>query len=129
MLDLTSLAEDRGQSDHQNFVRSLREHFSNDRRPSDGLIYERIRRYEGFLGDPIDRLAANNWWAMLEAKPGSKKGSYLRAFFKHPTLPRKLDSLLLIEGIWEGMKIGLLHKVVAMRCDEVCLAHSKRRFG
>ncbi|KAJ6090741.1 hypothetical protein N7499_003455 [Penicillium canescens] len=33
-------------------------------------------------------------------------------------MPQAFDALLPIAGIWEGMRIGLLHKLVAMRCDE-----------
>lgn len=109
------------------FIRSLQERYSNNRRPPDGLVYERIRRYEGYLEDQVNRFAANNWWVVLEAMCGSKKAKYLRAFFKHPTLPQKLDQLLPIQGLWEGMRIGLLHKVLAMRCDQVSLCNSKRR--
>lgn len=101
------------------FVRSLQERFPNDHRPPDGLIYQRIRYYEGYMDGPINRTAANHWWAVLERAPRSKKGKYLRTFFKHPTLPEAFDELLPIAGIWEGMRIGLLHKLVAMRCDEV----------
>ncbi|KAI3092997.1 hypothetical protein CBS147333_10157 [Penicillium roqueforti] len=100
------------------FVQSLRERYPNDNRPPDGLIYERINFYEGYLNSPRDALAANNWWAILEAVVGSKKGKYLKQFFKHQTLHQKLNSLLVIPGLWEGMRIGLLHKVTAMHCDE-----------
>ncbi|OGE46511.1 hypothetical protein PENARI_c217G08479, partial [Penicillium arizonense] len=103
------------------FIQSLKERYPNDNRPPDGLIYERINRYEGYLNTPRDPLAANNWWAVLEALAGSKrskKGKYLKQFFKHETLHLKLNSLLVIPGLWEGMRIGLLHKVTAMHCDE-----------
>lgn len=103
----------------EKLVRALKERFPNDNRPPDGLIYERIRHYEGLPDGVSNRLAANNWWAALETVPRSKKRKYLRLFLKHPTLPPKLDSLLIITGLWEDMRIGLLHKVVAMRCDEV----------
>ncbi|KAJ5037747.1 hypothetical protein NUH16_011346 [Penicillium rubens] len=100
------------------FVQSLKERYPNDNRPPDGLIYERINFYEGHLNTPRDALAANNWWAILESVIGSKKGKYLKQFFKHETLHQKLNSLLVIPGLWEGMRIGLLHKVTAMHCDE-----------
>ena len=106
---------------HHKFVQSLKERYPNDNRPPDGLIYERINLYEGHLNTPRDPLAAKNWWAVLEAVAGSKKGKYLRLFFKHETLHQKLNSLLVIPGLWEGMRIGLLHKVTAMHCDEVSL--------
>lgn len=66
---------------------------------------------------------------MLEAVAGSKKGKYLRLFFKHETLHQKLNSLLVIPGLWEGMRIGLLHKVTAMHCDEVSLLGSLKQIG
>ncbi|CAG8882715.1 unnamed protein product [Penicillium nalgiovense] len=100
------------------FIQSLKERYPNDNRPPDGLIYERINRYEGYLDTPKDPLAANNWWAVLEALAGSKKGKYLKQFFKHETLHQKLNSLLVIPGLWGGMRIGLLHKLTAMHCDE-----------
>lgn len=103
------------------FIQSLKERYPNDNRPPDGLIYERINRYEGYLDTPRDPLAANNWWAVLEALAGSKKGKYLKQFFKHETLHQKLNSLLVIPGLWGGMRIGLLHKLTAMHCDEVSL--------
>lgn len=108
----------------KSLVRSLQEHFTNEKLPSDGLIYQRIRYYEGKLDAPPNPLAANHWWSMLEVffrGRRSKKGQYLKSFFKHPTLPPKLDMLLVIPGIWDGLHIGLLHKVLAMKCDEVKL--------
>ncbi|CAG8892999.1 unnamed protein product [Penicillium nalgiovense] len=83
------------------FIQSLKERYPNDNRPPDGLIYERINRYEGYLDTPRDMLAANNWWAVLEALAGSKKGKYLKQFFKHETLHQKLNSLLVIPGSGE----------------------------
>ncbi|CDM32573.1 Protein of unknown function DUF3723 [Penicillium roqueforti FM164] len=52
------------------FIQLLKERYLNDNRPPDGLIYERINRYEGYLDMPRDPLAANNWWAVLEALVG-----------------------------------------------------------
>ncbi|OJZ79789.1 hypothetical protein ASPFODRAFT_148620 [Aspergillus luchuensis CBS 106.47] len=72
------------QSLHSQLVRSLREHFPNQRRPPDGLIYERIRFYQGYLGHPPDEQAEALWWAVLRHDPKSKKHIYLRAFLQHP---------------------------------------------
>ncbi|KAJ5974746.1 hypothetical protein N7481_008453 [Penicillium waksmanii] len=99
-------------------LQSLRERFSNEHRPSDGLIYERINYYEGRLDGPENQRAAESWWAALESVAGSKKGQYLRLFFKNQFLTRQLNSLLAIPGLWDGMRIGNLHKVTAMHCDE-----------
>ncbi|KAJ5160977.1 uncharacterized protein N7482_007981 [Penicillium canariense] len=113
--------EDETKPVQKSLVRSLQEHFTNENSPSDGLVYQRIRYYEGKLDASPNPLAANHWWSMLEVfsrRGRSKKGKYLKSFFKHPTLPQKLDTLLVIPGIWEGLHIGLLHKVTAMKCDE-----------
>ena len=114
------------ESIREKFIQSLKERFPNNHRPPDGLIYERINYYKGHLDGPVDRLAANNWWAVLEVVAGSKKGRYLRLFFKHQTLHRKLNSLLIIVGLWEGMRIGLLHKLTAMHCDEVSRFYKRK---
>ena len=108
--------------DREKIAQLLQERIPNDNRPPDGLIYERIRYYEGYLGGPIDEMAAKDWWAILERAPGkkkSRKASYLRSFLKNRNLPAKLDALIPISGIWEGMSIGSLHKLIWMRCDEV----------
>ncbi|CAP94187.1 Pc16g15170 [Penicillium rubens Wisconsin 54-1255] len=72
------------------FIQSLKERYPNDNRPPDGLIYERINRYEGYLDTPRDPLAANNWWAVLEALAGSKKGKLVGG---------REELLLLIDGV------------------------------
>ncbi|KAJ5974889.1 hypothetical protein N7481_008596 [Penicillium waksmanii] len=99
-------------------LQSLRERFSNEHRPSDGLIYERINYYEGRLDGPENQRAEESWWAALESVAGSKKGQYLKSFFRNEFLTRQLNSLLAIPGLWDGMQIGNLHKVTAMHCDE-----------
>ncbi|KAL3263140.1 hypothetical protein ABHI18_002071, partial [Aspergillus niger] len=104
---------------HSHLVRSLREHFPNQRRPPDGLIYERIRFYQGKLGHPPDENAEALWWAVLRHDPKSKKHVYLRAFLQHPSFPAAFDALLLIPGLWAKMQLGVLHTMVSLRCDEV----------
>ncbi|KAJ6081442.1 hypothetical protein N7499_006316, partial [Penicillium canescens] len=112
-------------------VRSLQESFPNDQRPSDGRIYWNIRYYQSSSTDLRNETAESYWWALLESEPGSRKGDYLR------TLPESLqtafDALLPIPGIWAGMSIGVLHKLRAMKSDElqpiICyLEHIRRTF-
>ena len=100
-------------------VQSLQEQFRNERRPPDGLIYPKLRLYEGELDQPADRDAANKWWAILQNHPATKKHKYLRAFFRHGSFPQAFDTLLPIPGLWAGMQIGVLHTLVSLRCDEV----------
>jgi hypothetical protein len=114
--------------DRAEFIRFLQEHYPNHRRPTDGLIYQKIRYYQGHLNGPRNKIAENQWWAALECVPNAKKGKYLRSFLEHQSFPRAFDALLPIGGILTDMKIGVLHKLLAMRCDEVrvnCLSLSQ----
>lgn len=69
-----------------------------------------------------NKVAEDYWWAVLGAESGSRKPKYLRALC--PTIRNALDSLLPITGIWEGLRIGVLHKINAMKCQEV--SHARK---
>ncbi|CAG8285280.1 unnamed protein product [Penicillium salamii] len=101
----------------EELIRSLRENFHKERFPSDGRIYQSIRAYQGVTGGRRNHIAENFWWAVLQSEPGGRKADYLRA------LPQPLadafDALLPIKGLWADMSIGVLHKLRAMRCNEV----------
>lgn len=102
------------------FLRSLRERFPNDRQPPDGLIYRNIRLYSGSLNGVRNVSALKHWWSVLENGLRSRKRSYLKTFLKRKKeIAEAFDSLIPIPGLWADMHIGLLHKLGAMRCDEV----------
>ncbi|KAJ6171550.1 hypothetical protein N7470_000617 [Penicillium chermesinum] len=96
--------------------RAINEEYANEKRPTDGQIYHSLRLYQGVLTGVRNEAAENYWWGILEAEPGSRKSRYLRTL--RPVLRHAFDALLPITGIWEGMSIGVLHKINAMRCDE-----------
>jgi hypothetical protein len=104
---------------NEDLIRTLRENFHKERFPCDGRIYQSIRVYQGVTGGHRNQTAENFWWAVLQSEPGSRKADYLRA------LPQPLadafDALLPIKGLWADMSIGVLHKLRAMRCNEVML--------
>jgi hypothetical protein len=109
-------------------IRTLQESYSNDHFPADGRIYRKIRSYQGYPHRQSSNKAAENyWWAVLESSPGSRKGGrsrkggYLKSLLKHKLLRERFDDLLSIDGLWDDMNIGVLHKLLAMRCDEVKL--------
>lgn len=43
----------------------------------------------------------------------------LTQLLRHRTLTIAFDALLDIPGLWERMSISTLHKMMAMKCDEV----------
>lgn len=52
----------------EKLIRALKERFPNDNRPPDGLIYERIRHYEGLPGP--------RWRRFLGAKSENTCGCF-----------------------------------------------------
>ncbi|CAD6446248.1 f68f9563-ded7-4069-bc2f-2a3b06713e93 [Sclerotinia trifoliorum] len=67
--------------------RTLIEEYSNEKKPSDGEIYRKVRQYE------------------------REDGELTAAF----------DKLLDIPGLWSGMRISTLHKLLDMKCYEEAL--------
>ncbi|OQE73288.1 hypothetical protein PENNAL_c0090G03114 [Penicillium nalgiovense] len=83
-------------------IRTLQESYSNDRFPPDGRIYRKIRSYQGYPHRQLSNKAAENyWWAVLESSPG-------------------------IDGLWDDMSIGVLHKLLAMKCDEPIICYLRK---
>lgn len=87
------------------------EEYSNEEKPADGEIYRKIRQ---------DHFQQNlsfemRWWAHLT--PHGRKNP--KGLLRRQELTAAFDALLDIPGLWDGMMISTLHKVVAMKCDEV----------
>ncbi len=57
----------------------------------------------------------NRWWARLT--PHGEKN--LKGLLYRRELTAAFDVLLDIPGLWMGMKVSTLHKMMAMKCDEV----------
>ena len=90
---------------------SLIEEYSNQQKPSDGEIYCKIRLYHYQRVISLEK----RWWARLT--PHRRKN--LKRLFQHDELTAAFDALLDVPGLWGGMRISTLHKVMTMRCDEV----------
>ena len=90
---------------------TLIEEYSNERTPGDGEIYRKLRQYQGEHNSRFQ----NRWWSWLSLN----KSNRLRQLFKHVELSAAFDALLGIPGLWGGMRIGMVHKVMGLKCDEV----------
>lgn len=89
---------------------SLVEEYANEERPTDGEIYRKIRRYHFERSVTLER----RWWTWLTphgAKP-------LKQLLRNDLLTAAFDALLKIPGVWVGMRISTLLKMLAIRCDE-----------
>ncbi|CEJ55661.1 hypothetical protein PMG11_01909 [Penicillium brasilianum] len=92
---------------------ALVDEYANEKPPTDGEVYRKIRQYQ----HESNALFQNRWWSRLSPNKAkrlrrltSQDNAYLCAAF---------DTLLAIPGIWNGMSLGSLNTVMALKCDEV----------
>ncbi|KAJ5117538.1 hypothetical protein N7448_011170 [Penicillium atrosanguineum] len=100
---------------------TLIDEYANEKVPSDGEIYRKLRQYENEHNAPFQK----RWWARLS----DNKAKRLRQLLKTVDIRTAFDALLPIPGLWDGMSIGSLNHVMALRCDEEIihyLQHVKR---
>jgi len=114
-----SLTETDGASHDEALLRTFRERRLNEGPEPDGVIYYRIRFYQGKLGGHQDQNAERDAWVALLNTPGSRKKYYLERFLQHPHFPQALDRLIAVRGLAAKMKIGNLNNLINLRCDEV----------
>jgi hypothetical protein len=91
--------------------RELAEEYGNSTNFSDGEIYRKIYQYNL----EQDKFAERKWWARLT----KNKSDFLNRFFKHKRFPAVFNALTDISGLWYGLVIGVLDKLMALMYDEV----------
>ena len=96
---------------------SLIEEYSNEKQPTDGEIYRKIRQYESD-GNSVLRqkwlMRLSSEWKRGRLEQLSKE--------KNERLRRGFDRLLAIPGLWlDGMRASMLHRVIAVTAVEVSL--------
>lgn len=90
------------------------EEYSNERKPTDGEIYRKIRHYEG-EGNEAFR---ERWFVRLS--PSNQERLNQLDNKRNRRLRCALDGLLTIPGLWPGgMRISVLHRLIASGCVEV----------
>ncbi|KAJ6102590.1 hypothetical protein N7486_005017 [Penicillium sp. IBT 16267x] len=102
---------------------TLIDEYSNEKMPSDGEIYRKLRQYQNEHNAPFQK----RWWARLS----ENKAKRLRQLMSPDNVDicAAFDALLPIPGLWDGMSIGSLNRVLALKCDEEIihyLQHVKR---
>ncbi|ETN44455.1 uncharacterized protein HMPREF1541_10636 [Cyphellophora europaea CBS 101466] len=94
------------------FRTTLIEEYSNEEKPSDGEIYRKIRQYER-----EGNICFKKRWKALLSKHGRRSLQQL-SNHREGELAAAFDNLLDIPGLWAGMRISTLHKIMQMKCDE-----------
>jgi len=93
--------------------------YSNEARPSDGEIFRKIRLYHR----ENDQEALKRWWSCLE----KSKPKDLRQLFRRASLTAGFDALIDMPGLWAKLQLGALHRLLVLKCDEVCIYLDKTR--
>lgn len=84
--------------------------------PDVGEIYIKIRQFQGHHGD-INPFFENLWLARLATnKHQWRKYNQLT---KHKKFSAAFDKLLDIPGLFGGFRLGVIHQLLGMKCDEV----------
>ena len=92
----------------------MAEEFKNQRKHTDGEIYRKIRQYEHEQNGQLRQ----RWFARL-SQSNQKRFEQLDNP-KNRRLRNGLDALLTIPGLWGGMRLSMIHRLVAVDCIEVC---------
>jgi hypothetical protein len=87
------------------------ETYMSEQKPSDGEVFRKIR----FYYRQKEEEAENRWWARLD----NSKPKDLRQLVKRETLISAFDKLIDMPGLWVKVQLGALHRLLALKCDEV----------
>jgi len=89
----------------------LVEEYSNEKKPTDGEIYRKIRQYHFQQNLHFEW----RWWSRLS--PHGKR--CLKQLLRHEELTAALDALREILGLWGGMRLHTWNTILAIKCDDV----------
>ena len=96
---------------------TLIDEYSNEKTPSDGEVYRKVRQYEHEANAQFKK----RWMARLSAN----KAKRFRQLSSHEEVCAAFDALLEIPALLvHGMQFGSLPDALASNCDEVCIFRS-----
>jgi hypothetical protein len=105
----------------QDLQNALVDEYANEKPPTDGEVYRKIRQYQ----HESNALFQNHWWSRLS--PNKAKRLQQLTSLDNVYLCAAFDGLLPIPGLWNGMSLGSLNSVMALKCDEVGFADTEYR--
>ena len=94
-----------------NLRRVFDEEYANDEIASDGEIYCNLRYHQQHENSGLRM----RW----ESRLRGRRADNLSALNKNEALAASFDALMDIPGLWDGMMLTTLSKMVALRCDTV----------
>ncbi|KAF7164507.1 hypothetical protein CNMCM6106_001025 [Aspergillus hiratsukae] len=97
---------------------SLVEEYANQKKPTDGEIYRKIRQYEGEGNEAFRQ----RWFVRLSRSNQERLDQLDNR--RNRRLRLAFDRLLPIPGLWpHGMRISMLHRLIATGCVEEILTY------
>ncbi|KAH7065100.1 hypothetical protein B0J12DRAFT_561719 [Macrophomina phaseolina] len=87
----------------------------NEQPYADGIILRKILLYRREGNEALE----NKWWARLS----TTKQKDLKQLLKKPLFMNALNELLDMPGLWYPIKLGTLHRLLTLRCDEELLRY------
>ncbi|KAJ0418856.1 hypothetical protein BJY00DRAFT_324647 [Aspergillus carlsbadensis] len=97
---------------------SLVEEYANQKKPTDGEIYRKIRQYEIENNETFRQ----RWFVRLSSSNQDRLDQLDNR--RNRRLRRAFDQLLAIPGLWlHGMRISMLHRLIATGCVEEIITY------
>jgi hypothetical protein len=93
---------------------AIAEEYAYEKEPGDGEFYRKICQYQ----QSGDKYFEEEWWARLNTVSGQKRKN-LAQILKHPAYMAAFDCQLDMPGLGGGMRLGTIHTMFSMRCDDV----------
>ena len=87
------------------------EEYANKEEASDGEVYRKIRNCQSQKQSSLEI----RWWTLLSPH----RARNLKQLLRHREFTLAFDAFLEIPALLTGMRISTLHKMFAIRCDEV----------
>lgn len=96
----------------------LAEDYCNEKSHTDGEIFLKIRIYH----HEHKKDSESKWWARLT----ESKRKDLRQLLRDERYAQAFDAMLLWPGLWTPVKLGSLHRLLCLKCDEASAVHKRR---
>ncbi|KAF2844516.1 hypothetical protein T440DRAFT_436373 [Plenodomus tracheiphilus IPT5] len=100
---------------------ALEEEYSCEKVPPDGEFFSKIRHYQKTANAVLERW----WWARLSFVSVKKEQNLKRILhdIRYTSYRSAFDFQLDMPGLSGGMRLGTVHKMFAMRCDDEIICY------
>lgn len=105
----------------------LIEEYANEKKPTDGEFYYKIRQYQGVFGAK-NSYFESRWWARLAAistRGSTNPKDRLEQLLGHRKFAPAFDAFRHLPCLYSGLRLSAVNKMTSMKCDEVNMTRVK----